>query len=269
MGLAVFLVAGALGAAGPARAAGPKAACAQSYERAQVARNSNKLQTARAELITCSQSDCPDFIQRDCVHWLAEVDAILPSVIVRAHDQGHPVSDVHVAIDGKEVVSKLDGGAIPLDPGEHTLRAERVGAPPVQQKILVTEGEKGRFVDVDFRPALPGVMPSTVETPPPHEPEPHRSLALPAVFGVVGALGIGTSVAFGLSAKSQADTLRTTCAPRCSDSDIGAVKTKLLVSDIGLGAGIVSLGLAAYFLFFANPSPHYGAARITPSGVAF
>jgi hypothetical protein len=58
--------------------------------------------------------------------------------------------------------------------------------------------------------------------------------------------------------------LRNSCAPKCSDSAVSQVRTKLLVADISLGVGVVSLAVAGYLLLSA---PHHEepahAARLT------
>jgi hypothetical protein len=88
----------------------------------------------------------------------------------------------------------------------------------------------------------------------------------------VGVLGAAGFAYFGITAKSDLDNLRQTCAPNCAKSDLDAVKQKAAIADISLGVGVVALGAAAW-VFFANggtsPAPTPAAVldvRPTPGG---
>jgi hypothetical protein len=58
-------------------------------------------------------------------------------------------------------------------------------------------------------------------------------------------------VTLGVLGKSQRDDLRDSCAPSCPEDDVGSVRTKLILADVSLGVGVVSLGVATY-LFIAS-----------------
>ncbi len=148
-------------------------------------------------------------------------------------------------MDGNPVATKLDGRAIPVDPGEHHLRFTHEGDAPIEQTAVVREREKGRSVVVEF-----GADKGEDKTPAP-APERGRSI-LPYVFGGVGAIATGSFLYFGISGSSDAGNLRSTCAPRCSDSAVSDVRRKLLIADISLGVGVVSLGVAAALLLFGG-----------------
>jgi hypothetical protein len=80
--------------------------------------------------------------------------------------------------------------------------------------------------------------------------------ALPAAaiaFAGVGVVALGSSLVFGLSAKSKYDNLKTTCAPTCAESQVDSVHTKAVVSDVALATSALAFGMAAYFYFSAEP----------------
>jgi hypothetical protein len=247
--------------AGEARAQN-KQACVNAYEDAQYLRKDRKLRDARQRLLVCAQSECPTAVRNDCTGWLAEVDKSLPSIVFGATDgAGKELVDVKVTMDGAEVATKLDGGAVPVDPGPHVFRFSRAGAADVEESVVVKEGEKNRIITARFKDET---KPSPVTPVTPAPEAGGRSLALPIILTGVGVAGIAGAIIVGAGAKSDADDLRNTCAPRCAHSAVDDVKTKLLVSDIFLGVGVVSLGLATYF-FIAGGSSEQPAASAKTS----
>ena len=66
---------------------------------------------------------------------------------------------------------------------------------------------------------------------------------------------IGASIAVGVSAKSNLDHLRTSCAPNCASSDVASVNARGIASDVLLGAGVVAVGVATV-LFFVRRGGH-------------
>src|SRR5262249_54424310 len=159
----------------------------------------------------CSREPCPGLLQRDCAAWLANLDTRLPSVVVSAQDpDGHDTAEVKVTLDQTPLLERLDGKAIPLDPGEHLLRFERQGSPPVEEKVIAREGEQRRVLAVHFERAKG----STPVTPPPPQQK-----GVPAAVWILGGAGLafgGAFTALGVIAKNDRDHLRATCAPACA-----------------------------------------------------
>src|SRR5579864_3957502 len=71
-----------------------KGACRHAYESAQLLRRSEELVAARAELQICGAEACPAITRTDCVRWLAEVEAGIPSVVFEAKTSMGLVFDV-------------------------------------------------------------------------------------------------------------------------------------------------------------------------------
>jgi len=246
----------------PALADEATKACSASFEKAQYLRKDSKLVSAREQAMVCARPTCPSFVRDECTRILSEIDAAQPTVVFAARDaKGVDLVDVGVEVDGRPLATRLDGSAIPLDPGEHTVRFSRSPEPAIEQHVVIRAGEKNRAVSVQFV-SQPSPQPFALDSAAP-PPEPRtvkvRGPIWPAiVVGTVGVAAIATSIGFGVDAKNTADNLRNTCAPRCAYGDVNALNTELVVSDVLLVAGIVTVGLATVLLI-ARPGGHEAA----------
>jgi hypothetical protein len=249
----------------PRAHADEKSQCVRAFEDAQQLRLDGKLRQARDRLKVCSNERCPAMLRQDCTQWTSEVLAALPTVVLGARDaRGRDVASARVLVDGMVVADPLDGRPVVVDPGSHTFRFEAPGAAPVEQLVVVRSGEKNREITVAMALLPAAAATSAPPSAPSSGPSSGDALAAPSrgvsplawVFGGVGVAALGTSLALELSVKSDADHLRATCGPSgCSAGQVDPLKTRQTVAGVGLGAGLVSLGVAAYFLVF-----HRGAA---------
>jgi hypothetical protein len=258
---AVLLAApgGAALAGGPADA-GPEA-CFSASEDGQRLRDEGKLIAARERFIACGREACPAVVRADCAGWLADVERRLPSIVLAAQGpDGRDLTGVRVTLDGAPLAAGVDGKAIGVDPGEHRVRFERDGGPPVEQRIVVREGDKLRKVSARFGDSPPAPAPA----PPPDD---GGVPVLPiALAGVAVAGGVAFAV-LGLSAKGDADDLRATCAPRCAEADVDAARAKMIGADVALGVGALALGGAALAWLLRSPprEPPAAALLVTPA----
>ncbi|WP_437507577.1 hypothetical protein [Sorangium sp. So ce1099] len=273
----------------PARAhAGDAEACFTASEEGQRLRDEGRLREARARFISCGSAACPALVRSDCAGWLSDVTARVPTLILSAEDeQGQDVADVQVTVDGAPLAARLDGKAVEVDPGEHVLHFERAGSAPVALRLVVREGEKLRRVSTRLvRSAGPrggagvpgGGAPAPEEGALPPRGEgaasPASALLLPIALGGVAAAGGVAYAALGLSARADADRLRTTCAPRCAEADVDAVRTRIVGANIAFGVGVAALGgaVAALLLGRAGPAAPAAAAAVhvvpLPGGAA-
>src|SRR5206468_567998 len=101
-----------------------------------------------------------------------------PSVVLEAKTEAGYAFDTAVTMDGAVVATKLDGRSIEVDPGVHTFRFTREGASPIEEKVLVHEGDKSLLVSVTWAPP-PSSAPAEargITSPPPlprmTEPQP-------------------------------------------------------------------------------------------------
>jgi hypothetical protein len=236
-------------AAWPSRArAGPppgKEACLDAYERAQRLRRAARLRDARADLIACSNDACPAALRPDCVAWLAEVEAAQPTILLVAKTTGGAdVPGVRVSIDGTPQVGRLDGVAVPVDPGPHRVRFEADGFEPVERDIVVREREKARVLAAQLEAAHPPAASGA-----------SRRVAVWAL-GALGVAGLGAFTCFGLRGRSmQADLDSLGCKPSCPEDDVAAMDRSYLAANVSLGVGVASLGVAAYLVLSAPKTP--------------
>jgi len=223
-----------------------KATCKSAYEQGQRLRKSGALRKSRTNLLVCARDPCPAAFQPECVQWLAEVEKLLPSVVVEAVGaDGAPQSNVRVLIDGEVLAERLDGKSLEVDPGVHVFRFEPEGKKAIEQKLLIVEGEKSRKLHIEIEPKG-----TPVEAPKPEEPK--KSSVVPWVLGGVGVLALGSFAYFGATGLSKRGELDD-CTPYCKQDDIDSVRRKFLIADVSLGVGVVALGVAT-FMLVSSPS---------------
>jgi hypothetical protein len=241
-----------------------KQRCLDAYAKSQPLRRDGKLSEARQELLLCARDPCPKQLQPDCVGWLEEVDRALPSVILRATDaRGNDVSDVSVSLDGKPFVSRLDGRALSVDPGSHVFRFERTGKAPVEQSIVIREGEKRRRVVVQLEAPVEKPRPSAAQPAAASSGPPWTAYAL----GGVGIVALGTFAYFGLSGVSDRNQLDN-CKPNCSSSAVERVDRKFWVANIALAVSAAALGGATVIFLSHSNDKRATSTRLT-IGLAF
>jgi hypothetical protein len=247
--------------------------CVDAHYKAQELRNARKLIEARSRFVRCSATSCPRLVQKECADLLAEVQRSLPSVVFAAKDEaGIDLLDVAVSVDGQPMSERIDGSAVAIDPGPHTVGFRRPGGQPVEQVILVNEGEKDRIVRAVISGASPvfGPAPATVvsrpsapaEAPSAPRETSSRSWAPVLISGGVSALAIASFAYFGLNGQASKDELSATCRSggACSSNDVDRARTQLIIADVSLVVGLVSAGAALYFLL-QKPAPVAATAR--------
>jgi hypothetical protein len=246
-----------LATAGGARAE-DKQACVSAYEKAQQLRAEAKLRSAREQLLVCSRQECPALVRQDCAQWMGELQNAIPSVVVAARDgTGHDLLAVRVSIDGVVVVESLDGKPLVLDPGPHRFKYESAGATPVEEQVLVREGERNRPITVTFTRSAP---PTSGDE---HRPEAPPGKPGPPIvaYGLIGlgAVALGAALYFDLKANGDARTLRDVCAPSCKQDDVDSVQAKYVAAGVSLGVGIVAVGVGTALLL-VRPSAKASAS---------
>jgi hypothetical protein len=257
--LVVVALAGAAAAepgAAPARDAGPtagnaapaetvegsKAECLSRYEAAQVARRERRLLDSRAALRICSGAACPAAIRADCVDWLDQVAHSIPSVVVTARARGADILDVRVFIDDKLATERLTGFALEVDPGPHTFRFESPPWPAIEREVLASEGVKDRHIDLEFAPPLPPASLAAGAEP----PKPFRLERSDYVFGGIALAGLATLGYFGGTALYDANQYESSCGSYCDPDKVDALRTKLVIADIGLSVAVLALVVGLY-----------------------
>jgi len=184
----------------------------------------------------------------------------------------------------------IDGVALPdvaleaprrLNPGDHVAVATVAGVksetkfhlePGESREVGVEVPDAPASADAGPGPALVGPAPVVVQSSP-ASPRPSR---VPAYIALgVGGAGVVVTAAFGALALGNKSTLNGDCTaghstcPGSAQSEINSFRTNAIVSDIGLGIGVVGVGVGGLLLLTNRgesgaPSPTSGAAHVTP-----
>jgi predicted ribosome-associated RNA-binding protein Tma20 len=257
-------------AASNANADPARDACFNAYEGAQRLRKSGELVASQSEVTRCASSKCPAFVTKDCVRWSHELERVIPSVVFVARSgEGRDLVDVTVTVDGKTVAKTLDGRAIDLDPGAHTIRYEWKGKSQEKQ-IVLAETEKGRRVEMvlgakaepektegSSLPSNNGVDKKPAEEKRDEKPGESKPFAPVAslVLGSVGVLGVLGFAGFGIAGK-----VAQGCAPKCTPAQVSTLRTRFAIADVSGAIGLLALGGAFIFWALETPAPARKAA---------
>jgi hypothetical protein len=225
-----------------------RSACLAAYDSGQAARDDGRLVKAREAFAVCASDACSHALRGDCITWLREVDAVLPSIVLRAVDEvGRDETRIDVDLDGERLAHPLDGKAIRIDPGPHTLRFFGRPYEAIEQKVVVARAEQDRVIVVHLKhaDAPPRSAATRGESPSTRPP-----LALPIALGAGALLAFGGATYFYARGIHDGDALRAECGspPSCSRDSVDAVHTKLVVGDVLAGVGLVAAAVAAFVL---------------------
>lgn len=233
--------------------------CAKAYETAQSKRHDAKLMEARRDLVTCAQDACPSSVRKDCVAWLSEVEAEVPTIAVKVRVDGCDRPEALVSLDGAPVSNAAEGRPIEVDPGPHAIKAT-LGDMSQDQRIVVAAKEKHRVVTIawgtkqlcaaDGTSPPPGPSSMSGGQPRDASGETRKVPVLTYVLGGVGVVALGVSAGFGISAWNQKSDLDD-CKGACRRRDVNDMERTYLVADVVGIVGVVSLA-AATVLFLTR-----------------
>lgn len=247
--------------------------CIAAADDGQKLRDDGKLTDAREKFITCAAKTCPAVVSKQCTQWLVEVEQNTPTVTFRALDEGGKETfDVRVSIDGATVATGIEARALPVDPGEHTVRFQLADGRSLEDKVLLRPGEKNRMIELSFQPkSSPQTAPLPLAPSPNAEPSTFRVPLIAWVGLGVGAVGGVMTVAFAVSANNAESDLRSSCAPHCDSSEKSSIDTKIVLANVGLGIGLVGVGVAVVTTVMENRAPKLAkpVKPETPPSVAF
>lgn len=128
-----------------------RAQCAGDVEAGRELRKGGHLIEAARLLLKCVRPTCGAALSKQCraLHERIQMDipTVVPAVTGLA---GETVVDVSVTMDGAALTSKIDGRALPVDPGWHVFSFNVPGGPPLTQRVLVLEGQRNRPIVVSL-----------------------------------------------------------------------------------------------------------------------
>jgi hypothetical protein len=227
-------------------------ACLAAADKGQALLKERKLVDAREALASCARDVCPGLVKRDCTGWLEQAQAAMPTIVVAARDaQGRDVVDGRVVLDAETADRPLDGKALEIDPGPHTIKVLRLGREPVTQSVVVRENEKGRTIVLQLEPLAPPPAPVRADVAPP----PSTPAIAPLVLAGVGLTAGAVGAYFGIKGLSDRSSLGCQSGSGgCAHADYTQVQREFVVADVALGVAVVSVAAAA-ILYFAQRPP--------------
>lgn len=181
------LVLAALTAAAPARA-DEEQACLPTKVAAEAWRATGNLSRARDTFAACAEAPCVE-TRAACRDGMLEVARAMPHLALRAMDvDGRDYVDVEVLLDGRTHLLRLDGLALPVDPGLHHVVFLAADGATGEETVFVKERETALV-----RVVLTGATARPPSTAPRSTPAWHWILDA-SLLGVGGALLVGSII---------------------------------------------------------------------------
>jgi hypothetical protein len=248
----------------PASATNTKEQCVEAHGRGQDLREQKRFVRAKEQFLLCNQAACPGAIQADCVKFLEQVDAMIPTVSFGARDDDkRDLPETQVFLDGTAVTSRLDDGRFfEADPGAHSVRFVHAGR-EVTTRVVLTPGDKGRAIIGLFSSPAVTLHPALTAPPAPIETRVTRS-SWPLVIagvGVAGAIAGGTVFVIGMGkVPAECRVSSHTCAAAPGDATFDRARSAIALGNAGLAIGLIGTAVAATGLtwYFALPTPSSG-----------
>ena len=226
--------------------------CVAAYEGAQTSQKSGKYVAALDQAKFCAQSGC-GILVNECLKLYEDLMRDVPTFVFSAQDgDGKELVDVNVTVDGQLVFSKLEGTALPLDPGAHVIRFEAAGLPPKEVNYVARVGDRHRLVSAILGEKTKVEEP--VPTLPPSAPVERKPQGVPVaswVLGGVGVLSLGAFTYLRVSGVSDYNELNKKCSPECTPSEVDDIKMKFTASYVALGIAGGALA-GATIIYFAG-----------------
>jgi hypothetical protein len=260
--------------------------CAASYARAGARAREARLREASELYALCARPACSEDMRRECAARRAQVEGDTPSLVpLVTDDAGEPRVLVEVRVDGALATSRLDGRALPVDPGKHELTFGTDSGVFATRRLMVVQGERNRAIHVVLHEAgLSGLRTARELVAPPHasgeprpaaaaveraadvdEPAPAPARAArrsdvfdvamkrapagrgvtPYLFGAFGLAGVGGFSLLTYWGRAD-NALLAGCAPSCTDASVRHVRELYWAADASLGVGVVSLAVSTW-----------------------
>jgi hypothetical protein len=144
---------------------GDHKACDGIYRRAQSKAKAAHLREAKELLQRCARTTCGTFLMQACTARYTQLDADIPSVVPVVTDATGDGVPIEVSMDSEWLTSKLDGRAVPVDPGRHEFTFSKDGNVFATEEIMILPGQRNRVISVSMHPAEPEPASETKAAP--------------------------------------------------------------------------------------------------------
>ncbi len=221
-----------------------------------------KLLAAQDALNECLAARCGEAMKRECSRELERVREKTPHLVVSVStEKGAPLDRALVWIDGQQ---RAPGIPVPLDPGDHVLRADEDAHLGVVRHVRLSMGER-RILPVTLR--APADLPDELR-----RGDARTEWLMPEAAWVLTGLGGGalvTALALDGVARSGVEELKK-CVPECSGAHVEGVARQVHWSRMAAGVGLVSLATAGWLALAESPSDalngRWSAPKLEVSG---
>lgn len=272
--------------------------CADSFNGAKERTQSGHLLEARELSGKCARKSCGDFLHHECTTLYTQLEADIPSVVPVVTDAaGAPVE---VKMDGQALTSKLDGHAIPIDPGDHEFTFNAQDGVSVTRKVLIVQGRRNRPIAVTLHPAnketaeaarVVAEKPSepegtgldaaeSEEAGEPRAAEPRVTALQPTAresrrggrseggaswlayaLGGVGVVSLGSAGLFTYWGRQDNSALMGSCGTDCKPESVHHIRMVYLAADISIGVGVVALAASTWLFVSSHGTDEKASTR--------
>ena len=195
------------------------------------------------------------------------IEALTPRLARLTVTVESAAASLEVKIDGTALGSASWGTAIPIDPGDHDVRASAPGNHPWSSHLTIAPGASQSVV---VPPLVRQAAPAASALRAPAEKGAHgREIVEWSAAGIgVVAIGIGTYYGFvALSRKNDSD--RACSVSGCTANGLALAReanTSAWASNVGIGVGVASLAVAT-ILLLTTPDSKPQALVVLPGGI--
>lgn len=125
-------------------------ACTSAYKGALESEQAAHFRRAKELILTCMET-CGAAVKQKCAVLAVNMEADTPSVVPIVTDAaGAPRVDVRVMVDGELLTSRLNGMALPIDPGMHEFSFTANDRVFATQRIMIIEGQRNLAIPVSM-----------------------------------------------------------------------------------------------------------------------
>ena len=126
-------------------------ACVAAYKKGAQLTREAKFHAAKDSMSLCTKLICSAALRKECMSRVEQLTLDAPTLVPEVtDDRGRPVTDVRITMDGKPWVAKVDGRAMPVDPGLHVFTFEARGVVFARERMVILQGQRNRALSASL-----------------------------------------------------------------------------------------------------------------------